>query len=243
VSHRRTAAGGGVTVEVAPDRLIGWVNRFGGRNDGVADVVADGASVTVTGGDGTTATLHVPFGPMAIGEREPLEALLFHLSGIGALGIVLVRGGAHSVGVQRDGVVLSSSTDRAYLQGRTAAGGWSQQRYARRRANQRTASYESAAGVAARILVPLTGSLDGLVLGGDRAGLAEVLSDGRLAGLAALPTRSFPDIPEPRRVVLDEIAARCLSVEITIRGPATAPPMPPPVPRSAQSDHQQEFRA
>ena len=74
-----------------------------------------------------------------------MEALLDHLAGLGALGLILVRGGAHSVGVARDGVVLSSSTDRAYLQGRTAAGGWSQQRFARRRGNQRTASYDSAA--------------------------------------------------------------------------------------------------
>lgn len=220
VTKRRTAAGGGVTVEVAPDRLIGWVNRFAGRNDGLAEVLADPGTVTVIGGDGTRAELGVPFAPMTTGDREPLEALLFHIAHIGALGIVLVRGGAHSIGVQRDGVVLSSSTDRAYLQGRTAAGGWSQQRYARRRANQRTASYESAASTAARILLPVAESLHGMVLGGDRAGLDEVFSDGRLAGLTRLSTRSFPDIPEPRRAVLDDIAARCLSVEITIRTPA-----------------------
>jgi hypothetical protein len=220
MSKRRTAAGGGVTVEVAPDRLIGWVNRFADRNSGLAQVIGDPTGVTVISGDGTTAVLPVPVGPMDQGDREPLEALLNHLGNVGALGIILVRGGAHSVGVQRDGVVLSSSTDRAHLQGRTAAGGWSQQRYARRRANQRAASYESAASTAARILVPVAGSLRGMVFGGDRGGLDEVLADGRLAGLAALPNRSYPDIAEPRRVVLDEIARRCLSVDITIRTPA-----------------------
>jgi hypothetical protein len=235
MTKRRTAAGGGVTVEVGPDRLIGWVNRFAGRNSGLDEIVSDGRTVTVTGGDGTAAVLDVPFGPMVVGEREPLEALLDHLGGIGALGLVLVRGGAHSVGVQRDGVVLSSSTDRAYLQGRTAAGGWSQQRFARRRGNQRTASFESAAGTAARILVPVANSLTGLVLGGDRAGLAEVLSDTRLAGLATLPTRTFPDIAEPRRAVLDDIAARCLSVEITIRTPTDTNSMQHSQP-SAESD-------
>lgn len=206
-----------MAVEVAPDRLIGWVNRFGGRNDGLQDVSTDGVVVTVRGGDGTAAELAVPFAPMATDGREPLEALLAHLDGIGALGIVLVRGGAHSVGVARAGLVLSSSTDRAYLQGRTAAGGWSQQRFARRRDNQRTASYDSAASTAARVLVPIAGSLDGLVLGGDRRGLTDVLADHRLAVLSGLPTRSFSDIPEPRRVVLDDIAGRALFVEITIR--------------------------
>jgi len=219
VSKRRTVTGGSVAVEVGPDRLVGWVNRFGGRNDGLAAVTTDGATITLTAGDGTLAVLEVPFGPMAVGEREPVEALLDHLAALGALGIVLVRGGAHSVGIAKAGTVLSSSTDRAYLQGRTAAGGWSQQRFARRRDNQRTASYESAAATTARMLAQSAVQLDGLVLGGDRRGLAEVLADPRLAVLAALPVRTFPDIPEPRRVVLDDIAARSLSVEITIRTP------------------------
>jgi len=219
VSGRRAAAGGGVVVEVAADRLAGWVNRFGGRNDGLTSVAADGTRLTITGGDGTVAVLEVPFGPMTLGHREPLEALLDHLAGLGGLGIVLVRGGAHSVGVARDGLVLSSSTDRAYLQGRTAAGGWSQQRFARRRGNQRAASFDSAAGTAARILTPIAGSLDGLVLGGDRGALAAVLADPRLAALRKLPARTFPDVAEPRRAVLDAIAARSLSVQITVRPP------------------------
>ena len=219
MSGRRAAAGGGVLVEVAADRLAGWVNRFGGRNDGLTSVAADGTRLTITGGDGTVAVLEVPFGPMTLGHREPLEALLDHLAGLGGLGIVLVRGGAHSVGVARDGLVLSSSTDRAYLQGRTAAGGWSQQRFARRRGNQRAASFDSAAGTAARILTPIAGSLDGLVLGGDRGALAAVLADPRLAALQKLPARTFPDVAEPRRAVLDAIAARSLSVQITVRPP------------------------
>ena len=42
MTKRRTVAGGGVAVEVAPDRLVGWVNRFAGRNDGLAAVTTDG---------------------------------------------------------------------------------------------------------------------------------------------------------------------------------------------------------
>ncbi len=235
MTRRRAVAGGGTEVEVPADRLVGWVGRFGSRNGGLADLSTDGETVRIRGGDGTIAVLQVPFGPMATGDRqpgapggagassrgeqaEPVESLLDHLASLGPLGLILVRGGAHSVGIARGGVVQHSSTDRAYLQGRTAAGGWSQQRFARRRGNQRAASLAEAAQTAARLLVPQT--LDGLVLGGDRTALTEVLADPRLAPLRDLPTRTFPDVPEPRRTVLDDVAARSLSVPIVIE-PAT----------------------
>jgi len=215
-TRHAAAPGGGTVVEVTADRLVGWVNRFSGRNAGVLSVAGDDSQVRITGGNGTVADVAVPFGPMARGDREPLEALLHHLATLGVLGVVLVRGGAHSVGVAREGMVLNSSTDRAHLQGRTAAGGWSQQRFARRRGNQRTASLDSAADTVARVLLPVADSLDGLVLGGDRAGLTIVMADPRLAALNSLPSRMFPDIAEPRRTVLDEVAARSLAVSITV---------------------------
>ncbi len=235
MTRRRTAAGGGTRVEVPAPRLVGWVTRFGARNGGLAELSTDGSTVWIRGGDGTLASIEVPFGPMAGVRRppgaapgpagsspgdeqlEPVEALLDHLAALGPLGLILVRGGAHSVGVAVHGAVVRSSTDRAYLQGRTAAGGWSQQRFARRRGNQRAASLAEAADTAARVLVPE--QLAGLVLGGDRAALAEVLADPRLAPLAAQPIRTFADVPEPRRAVLDEVATRALSVPIVVEPP------------------------
>lgn len=216
MTRRRTVAGGGTGVEVPADRLIGWVNRFGARNGGLADLSTDASTVWIRGGDGTLAAAEVPFGPMTV-DGEPVEALVAHLAALGPLGLILVRGGAHSVGVAVGGVVTRSSTDRAYLQGRTAAGGWSQQRFARRRGNQRAASLADAAGTVARVLLPE--SVTGLVLGGDRAALADVLADPRLAPLAALPARTFADVPEPRRAVLDEVATRSLSVPVVIEPP------------------------
>jgi hypothetical protein len=215
VTRRRAVAGGGVEVEVPPERLVGFLSRFGARNGGLADLATDGVTVRIRGGDGTLAQIEV-------GDREPVEALLAHLAGLGTLGVILVRGGAHSVGLARDGAVLRSSTDRAYLQGRTAAGGWSQQRFARRRGNQRTASLADAADTAVRVLTdPHSPPPAALVLGGDRPALAQVLADPRLAALAARPRRTFADIPEPRRAVLDEVAARSLSVPIVIEPAAT----------------------
>ena len=68
------------------------------------------------------------------------------------------------------------------------------------------------------MLLPAVGSITGLVLGGDAEAVDEVLDDRRLAPLLGLPRRTFGDIPEPRRAVLDEIAVRCLTVPITVRG-------------------------
>lgn len=214
---RRPAPGGGIVVDIEPERLTGWVNRFASRNGGIADLAVTPEHVVITAADGTVATAAVPFPPMVIGHREPIEAVLDHLATIGTVGLILVRAGAHSIGIARHGAVLESSTHRPHLQGRTAAGGWSQQRYARRRDNQRTVSLEHAANLAARVLLPVAGSITGLVLGGDAGAVDDVLADRRLAPLLGLPRRMFGDIPEPRRAVLDEVAARCLTVPITVR--------------------------
>lgn len=220
MSRTRDAAGGGTVVEVPAERVPGWVNRFADRNGGTTSISVDQHAVLLTAADGTTAELAVPFAPMHIGAREGLEALLDHLAGIGGVGLIAVRGGAHSVGVARAGVVVSSKTDRAYLQGRTAAGGWSQQRYARRRGNQLTSSLSDATATIARILLPVRSELDALVVAGDAKALATVLADPRLKPLLTLPRRTFGDIPEPRRSVIDDLAQRMFTVEITIRPPA-----------------------
>ena len=87
VGKPRPAAGGGIEVEISASRVVGWVNRFAGRNSGVADLVGFPDRLEIRSGDGTLAVLEVPFGPMSIGARQPVEALVDHLAG-------LVRGGA-----------------------------------------------------------------------------------------------------------------------------------------------------
>ena len=65
------------------------------------------------------------------------------------LGAALVRRGGYSVAVVSAGAVLASKTGTRHVQSRTAAGGWSQQRFARRRANQADALVEAVAEHAA----------------------------------------------------------------------------------------------
>ncbi|MEO7126397.1 MAG: acVLRF1 family peptidyl-tRNA hydrolase [Nakamurella sp.] len=213
----RQAAGGGRVVEVSSDRVSGWLMRFGERHGGLTVKDMSPTAVAVIGGDGALATLEVPFAPMDLGQYEPVEALLEHMASLGDLAAIVVRERAFSVGICRSGKVLVSSTDTRYVQSRTAAGGWSQQRYARRRDNQRRDSYRAAADRANRVFAEHVGAFAGIIAAGDRTAIDTVLSDPRFKHLAALPRRSFVDVGEPRRAVLDEVAERAMTVEITIR--------------------------
>ena len=67
------------------------------------------------------------------------------------VGAVIARRGAFAVGVFDGHRLLRSKVDTTYVQGRTAAGGWSQQRYARRRSNQANKAVKSAADVVHRL--------------------------------------------------------------------------------------------
>jgi len=86
------------------------------------------------------------------------------------------------------------------VQSTTKAGGWSQHRYANRRANQARAAFAEAADAASRVL--LERRLDAVVTGGDRAAVDAVLADRRLEPLRLLVTSRFLAVPDPRLKVL-----------------------------------------
>lgn len=173
----------------------------------------------MTANDGATATATVPFGPLVPpdDQRLAVAVLVLHLLRPRRIGLLLVRLGGHSVGIAYDGKIEQSRTDRRLLHGRTAAGGWSQRRFARRRENQARAAIEAAATDALAVLVSQLSILDGIVLGGDIRALDILRTDPRLTELLARTEPRILDIPEPRRTVLDEAAQRARSVEIIIR--------------------------
>ena len=105
------------------------------------------------------------------------------------------------------------------MQGRTAAGGWSQQRFARRRVNQAKAAAGTAADIAHRLLSPATSTLAALVTGGDRRTVETILGDPRLAVLATLRAERFLDVGEPRLATLEQAVTRARAVLILIRDP------------------------
>ena len=210
----REVAGGGRAVEVPPERLDGFFARFAERHGGIATTSGTPDEVRVTAVDGTSATAAVPFGPLG----EPSVAgLVAHVLRPRRVALLLVRLGGHSVGIAFDGRIEVSRTDRHLVQGRSAAGGWSQQRFARRRAGQARHALRDAAKDVFEVLVPRLSEVDAVVLGGDRRALDELREDRRLAPLFARAEPRVLDVGEPSRAVLEEAAVRALSVQVTLR--------------------------
>jgi PIN domain nuclease of toxin-antitoxin system len=215
-----------VLVEV--QRLDGWLVRFGERNGSYSlqpDAGKPDGSVRVTGANGCTAVLSPPLpgapAPAGAGADDLLRALVSGVDASAVVGLLLVRRGGYSVGVARAGAILSSKTGTRYVQGRTAAGGWSQQRFARRRANQADALVEETAARAAALYGAEPPSC--LQLGGDRALATSTLGEPVLAPYAGLPQLPFLTVPDPRFAVLKEAARSALSIRITVTDPPPAP--------------------
>lgn len=220
MSRTRELAGGGRAVEISPDRLAGWFERFAEQHDGALDTRIGSGRVELRTRAGASAAVDVPFGPLPAphGLRPGLAVhpLVDHVRRPRRIGIVLVRLGAHSVGIAYDGKVEQSSTDRHLVHGRNKAGGWSQQRFARRREGQSRRALGAAADAVARVLVPLRERLDAVVLGGDKQALDVLRDDTRLATLLASAEQRVLDVPEPRRAILDAAARRAVAVEVEI---------------------------
>jgi hypothetical protein len=201
-------------LEVDPERLVRWVEGFAERHGpGRAEVGLD--TVRLGSADGSWAVLDVPWPPW---EPPPATdpsflagVLARHAARSRTLGILLIRRGGWAVGVAEGGDLLVHKTGRRYVQGRTAAGGWSQQRFARRRANQADSLIEAVLDAAAQRLAD---PLDGLVVGGDRGLLEIALADSRLTRAAAAPRGPLLAIGDPSSAVLGDAARRGRAVRI-----------------------------
>jgi len=213
---KQPAAGGGRWVEVPPERLERWLAGFAERH-GRVRISGTPDTVTVVGADEALAECHVPFPPLA--EGDPLPALVAHANAPRRVGVLLVRLGGFAAGVFAGTELVASKVDTRQVHGRNKAGGWSQQRFARRREGQARQLTEAAAAVAARVLLPEVGSLDAVVLGGDRAAVDAVLADRALAPLAALAVERFLTVPDPRRAVLEETPAAFRATRIRVVDP------------------------
>ena len=200
-------------VVVAADRLQRWIDGFAERHGGATTDVST-TEVHLTGGDDAQAWLTVPFPPLP--EDADLAAFVAHVTRSRRVGVLLVRRGGYAVGVFEGPDLVVSKTGSSYVQGSTKAGGWSQHRFARRRANQARAAFEAAAGGATAVILPVAGSLDAVVTGGDRSAVDEVLADSRLAPLRTLVVRPFLAVPDPRLRVLRETPEKYTGVRVRL---------------------------
>src|SRR5262245_11206016 len=143
----RPAAGGGRWIDVAPERLPAWLDGFAARH-GVAAITGTADGLQAVAADGAVAWVRVPFPPeggFAGAGGGVTDAVAAHAAAPRVVGVVLVRRGGHAAGVFDGTTLVASKVDHAYVQSRTKAGGWSQHRFARRRANQADQAVRDAA--------------------------------------------------------------------------------------------------
>lgn len=205
-------------VVVAPERLGRWLAGFAERH-GETSATGSAEVVTVSAADGAIAECHVPFPPLAQADADPAAALMAHARRDRKVGVILVRRGGYAAGVFEGAALLVSKVGSRQVQGRTAAGGQSQQRFARRREKQAREAFEKAADVAARVVLPHRDALDGVVLGGDNAAIAHVMADPRLTPLGELVTGPRLAVPDPKHAVLVKTPEQFRAVRIRVHEP------------------------
>jgi hypothetical protein len=191
-------------------RFERWVKNFCERHGSVILGVADGA-LTGESPDGSSFVAQLPF---ELRYAGPPEISAFAAAGIppATWAVLLVRKGGFAIAQMNLGNLVDSKVGRRHVQGRTKAGGQSQQRFARRRENQARQAFEAAADHAARLLLgpaPLA-----VIGGGDQVAVAEVLRDRRLDHLHLIPP--WLPVPDPRRRELETAIAHAGAVRIEV---------------------------
>ncbi len=168
------AGGNAKWLDVSAERFPGWVASFArrhGDSGSLAAAPAAEAAVAFTAADGAVAECHPPFpesfalpsgpagpgkpaGPEEIAGPGEIAALLAaHARVPRTVGVLLVRLGGYAAGVFTGypPALADSKVGSRLVHGRSAAGGWSQHRFARRREKQANEALEAAADTAAAV--------------------------------------------------------------------------------------------
>jgi hypothetical protein len=197
-------------------------------------VTLSGENVTFAAPDGAVAECHPPFPPFRPAEPDNSKGsaaervageIAAHAQRPRTAGVLLVRLGGYAAGVFTGypPVLADAKTGSRPVHGRSAAGGWSQHRFARRREKQANEALDAAARAAADVFGRWgrTGPprLDAVVPGGDRRAMAELRQDPRLAPYLAIATDRFLTVPDPKRAVLEDTPRLFLAVRIRLTEP------------------------
>ena len=198
------------TVLVPAARIERWVLNFNGRH-GTTGLGVAGGALTGAASDGSTFSARLPFAQAYDGLPDPV-AFGAAAAAPETWGVLLVRKGGFAVARLEGTELVEHKIGQRHVQGRTKAGGQSQQRFARRRDNQARQAFEAAADHAARILAAAGKVV--LVTGGDHAAVDEVLADPRLGRLRVVDP--WLAVPDPKRAVLDKAVTDAQAVRIEV---------------------------
>lgn len=201
------------TVQVPASRLTRWVAGFGDRHGGATESIEDGR-LHLTGTDTASAMLSPPF-PVSASNSDDFIAAVAHVP---RTAVILIRRGGFAAAIVEGTEVVVSDVGKRHVQGRTAAGGWSQQRFARRRDKQVHELVDAAVGYVMRTVIPAL-PVDYIATGGDRPLVDAVLDDPRLRPLVAIPRGPHLDVPDPRRDVVESLPERLSTVTIDLIDP------------------------
>ena len=201
-----------MTVVLVPAaRCRRWVDNFAERHGGV-ELGVGGGVLSGAAPDGSAFTAALPFAAPYAGPAE-VDAFVTSMTVPDAWGVLLVRKGGFAIARLEGRETTASKVGQRHVQGRTKAGGQSQQRFARRRDNQARQAYEAAADHAARIL---TSPVRALVTGGDHGAVEAVLEDPRLASLRDRVVPPWLAVPDPRRSALEQAVAEATSARFQV---------------------------
>jgi Actinobacteria/chloroflexi VLRF1 release factor len=214
-------------IDEAPERLARWVTGFGERHGDLA-TEAEPEVVTFRAADGAVAECWVPFPPLAVagsdgaGADAYTDRIAAHAAAARTVGVLLVRLGGYAAGVFTgpEPQLAASKVGSRLVHGRSAAGGTSQQRFARRREKQASQALGAAADTAVAVFGPFAGKLDAVVLGGDRRAVAGLREDPRLQPYFELAVERFLTVPDPRLEVLRGTPRLFRAVRIRLIEPA-----------------------
>lgn len=199
-------------VLVPADRWVKWLANFAARH-GEPDLDLHEGALRGAAPDGESFLARLPFGRAYPGTAD---GAAFAAAAVPPehWGVLLVRKGGFAIARLQGPAVTGTKVGRRHVQGRTKAGGQSQQRFARRRDNQAREAYAAAADHTATLLGDLP---DGspVVVGGDRLAIQAVLADSRLTRLTTC--EPWLAVGEPRRAVLDEALASAASIRVRVQ--------------------------
>jgi Actinobacteria/chloroflexi VLRF1 release factor len=192
---KNVAGSGAKWVDVSGDRFPGWIASFAVRHGVPASARPDGAPenslivtcdthyVTLTAPDGAVAECHPPF-PESFAWPAPgvapaaiTTAVAVHAAAPRSVGVLLVRLGGYAAGVFTGypPTLADAKVGSRPVHGRSAAGGWSQHRFARRREKQAGEALDAAADAAVLVFTrwesgTVRGAARGPAAGGSAAG-------------------------------------------------------------------------